>query len=94
MNVPATLLVRYKGVNELFLCTIQWWHPNEFPNEHCIQTTGDKMLKFLEEVKLHTKLKNSEKKKPKNCQFCYKKTQRAVFMKLSKISILSSFICI
>ena len=40
------------GVNELFLCTIQWWHPNECSNEHCGQTTDDKMLKFLEEVKL------------------------------------------
>ena len=39
------------GVNKLFLCTIQWWHPNECSNEHCSQTTDDKMLKFLE-VKL------------------------------------------
>ena len=40
------------GVNELFLCTIQWWHPNECSNEYCEQTTDDEMLKFLEEVKL------------------------------------------
>ena len=40
------------GVNELYLRTIQWWHPIECYNEHCRQTTGDKMLKFLEEVKL------------------------------------------
>ena len=64
--VPATLLFKYNGVNELFLSTIQWWNPNEFSNEHCIQTTGDKMLKFLDEVKLHTKLKNGEKNR--SCQ--------------------------
>ena len=40
------------GVNKLFLCIIQWWHPNGCSNEHCSQTTDDKMLKFLEEVKL------------------------------------------
>ena len=52
MNVPATLLFKYMGVNKLFLCTIQWWHPNEYSNECCRQTADDKMLKFLEEVKL------------------------------------------
>ena len=45
------LLFKYMGVNKLFLCTIQWWHPNECSNEHCGQTTDDQMLKFLEEVK-------------------------------------------
>ena len=46
------LLFKCMVVNELFLRTIQWWHPNECSNEHCSQTTDDKMLKFLEEVKL------------------------------------------
>ena len=45
------LLFNCMGVNKLFLCTIQWWHPNECSNEHCSQTIDDKMLKFLEEVK-------------------------------------------
>ena len=40
------------GVKELFLCTIQWWHPKECSNEHCGQTADDKMIKFLEEAKL------------------------------------------
>ena len=46
------LLFKCMGVNKLFLCTIQWWHPNECSNERCRQTTDDRMLKFLEKVKL------------------------------------------
>ena len=83
----------------------------ECSNEHCRQTTGDKMLKFLEEVKLgviftllHFK-KTEEKDFAKNLEkhprvqfwpkmLSFKKTQCPISMKLSKISILSSFTCI
>ena len=47
------------GGHELFLCTIQWWHPNECSNKNCSQITDDKMLKFLKEVKRKKKILKS-----------------------------------